>query len=73
VKKPHVKKTRRRGPTLIQQSRRKSPAEKAAFHTLTGAGRSHVKRQFFGLSDADEDAIADRVDRYLDKVTKEAR
>lgn len=55
----------RRGPTFIQRSRRKSPAEKAAYHEITGAGRSRVKRPFFGLSDSDERAIVDRIDRGL--------
>jgi hypothetical protein len=44
---------KRRGPTLIQQSRRKSPAEKAAYHHVAGAGRSRVKREFFDVSDAE--------------------
>lgn len=51
--------------TFIQRSRRKSPAEKAAYHELTGAGRARVKRPFFGLSDADVRAIVDRIDRGL--------
>ena len=41
------------GPTLIQQSRRKSPAEKAAYHQVAGAGRSRVTREFFDVSDAE--------------------
>jgi len=63
----------RRGPTLIQQSRRKSPAEKAAFHQITGAGKSRVKREFFGLTTADEDAILKRVDQALDRTLKATR
>jgi hypothetical protein len=44
---------RKAGPTLIQQSRRKSPAEKAAYHHVAGAGRSRVKREFFDVSDSE--------------------
>lgn len=51
--------------TLIQSSRRKSAAEKAAYHEITGAGRSRVRRPFFGLSESDERAIVDRIDRGL--------
>lgn len=56
--------------TLIQQSRRKSAAEKAAYHQITGAGKSHVKRQFFGISDRDEDVIVKRIDDELAKRLK---
>lgn len=51
--------------TFIQRSRRKSPAEKAAYHEVTGAGRSRVKRPFFNLTAEDEKAIVDRIDRGL--------
>lgn len=63
---------RRRGPTLIQQSRRKSPAEKAAYHQEAGAGRSRVKRRFFELSPSDETAITDRIAAHLDQAVREA-
>ena len=58
--------------TLIQQSRRKSPAEKAAYHELTGAGRSKVKRPFFGLDRQDEDAILERVERGVEQLLTSA-
>jgi len=51
--------------TLIQRSRGVRPSEKAAFHQITGAGKSHVKREFFGLSTADEDAIERELDVRL--------
>lgn len=54
--------------TLIQQSRQKSPAEKAAYHQIVGAGRSHVKRRFFGLSASDEAVIVARIDRGLKEL-----
>jgi len=47
-----------RGPhqTLIQRSRSVDPTDKAEFHQVLGAGRSRVKREFLGLTQADEDA-----------------
>ncbi len=65
--------TRGSGPTLLQQSRRVSPAEKAAFHNIDGAGRRHVRREFFGLNASDEEAIVDRLDQALAKKVKETR
>ena len=50
AKKATAKKATRKGPTPIQRSRRVSPAAKAMFHQVTGAGKSKVKRKFFGLS-----------------------
>ena len=61
------------GPTLIQQSRRVAPAEKAAFHEVTGAGTSHVKREFFGLSQADEAAITELYSIGLDRLLNESQ
>lgn len=58
------------GGTFIQQSRSVSPAEKAAFHQVTGAGKSHVLRKFFGLSASDEAAIVDRIDQALAQAVK---
>lgn len=51
--------------TLIQRSRRVSPAEKATFHVLSGAGKSGVIRDFFALSDRDEREIETELDRRL--------
>jgi phage gpG-like protein len=59
--------------TRIQQSRAISPAEKASYHQVTGAGRSRVLRQFFGLSASDETAIVDRIDKALEQSLKETR
>jgi phage gpG-like protein len=61
------------GRTLIQSSRSVSPAEKAAFHQITGAGKSHVLRRFFGLSESDEAVIIDRIATQLDRAVKEKR
>jgi len=54
--------------TLIQRSRRVSPAEKATYHEVTGAGRSRVKRPFFGLDERDEAAIVDRIDKGIQQA-----
>lgn len=51
--------------TFIQRSREKSPAEKATFHALSGAGRSGVIRDFFGLTEAEEAAIEKELDLRL--------
>lgn len=52
--------------TFIQRSREKSSEEKAFYHQIAGAGKSHVLRQFFDLSQADIDRIVQRVDEGLD-------
>ncbi len=55
-----------RRPTRIQGSRHVSPAEKAAFHQVSGAGRRHVLRQFFGLAPSDEAALFQQFGLHLD-------
>lgn len=57
---------------MIQRSRRVAPSAKAAFHQVTGAGRSHVKRAFFGLTADDETAIVARVRQGLTQALKGA-
>lgn len=59
------------GPTLIQRSREVSPAEKASFHNIEGAGKRGVLREFFGIAPSDEGAIVDRIGVYLEKMLKE--
>lgn len=61
-----VKKTRRKGPTMIQRSRSVSPLQKAEFVT-----EGRVSRDFFGLTAADEAAIGDRIEQALDQAFKE--
>ena len=56
--------------TMIQRSRRIPPSEKAAFHQIAGAGKSRVKRQFFGLSASDENAIVDLFEQDLTRRLK---
>jgi hypothetical protein len=64
---------KRRRQTLIQQSRGISSQQKAQWHEIDGAGRSHVKRPFFGLNAKDEDAVVDRISQGLDEALKETR
>jgi hypothetical protein len=52
--------------TLIQQSRAKTPAEKAAFHAISGAGKSKVIRDFFALSERDEQFIEAELGTAID-------
>lgn len=58
------------GATFIQRSRSLGAAEKAAYHQIAGAGKRHVKRPFFELTQDDADAIADRVGQALDRSLK---
>lgn len=62
---------RRRGPTLIQASRRIAPEQKALYHQVLGAGKSHVRREFVGLTDTEERQIADALDRALTRRFQE--
>lgn len=57
---------------MIQSSRRVSPSEKAAFHQVTGAGKSHVLRQFFGLNERDEAEIVKRIEASIDRAIGDA-
>ncbi len=56
--------------TLIQQSRAISSKQKARWHEEDGAGKSHVKREFFGLNEQDEQALEKRLSDYLDKAVR---
>lgn len=62
--------------TFIQRSRPssgKSPEQKAIYHQVAGAGKSRVLRKFFELSDADEVAIQQVLDRGLGARIDQAR
>ena len=54
--------------TLIQQSRRVPPSDKAEFHNELGAGKRHVIRHFFGLNEQDVHAIEARLAKGLDEA-----
>ena len=66
-------KARRRGPTMIQRSRRVSPELKARVHTTTGAGRSRVVRDFLGLDAEDERAILAALQTKVDVRIRASR
>lgn len=52
--------------TFIQRSRHgATPEQKALYHHSLGAGRSQVKRAFFGVSDAELTAIGARVEAFV--------
>lgn len=58
------------GGTFIQRSRSVPGADKALFHNVTGAGKSRVKRKFFGLSTEERALIVSRVQAH---VSRQAR
>ena len=58
-------KAKRRGPTLIQQSRRVPSGQKALYHQVVGAGKSRVLRPFFDLNAEDLVVLAAEADRRL--------
>lgn len=52
--------------TRTQRSRSKRPSEKATYHQITGAGRSRIKRQFFGIAESDAALITKEVGAAID-------
>jgi hypothetical protein len=58
------------GGTFIQRSRAVPAANKAQYHNITGAGKSHVIRKFFGLNAREGDTIRARVQAYLARVSE---
>lgn len=58
------------GGTFIQRSRAVAGADKALFHNVTGAGKSKVKRQFFGLTSEERATIVDRLQRHISVVVR---
>lgn len=54
-----------RGGTFIQRSRSVSPAAKARFHQVEGAGASKVKRRFIGISQEAKATIIKFVRQHL--------
>jgi hypothetical protein len=53
--------------TLIQSSRGIGAEQKAIYHNITGAGRGHVIREFFGLSADDERELTETIERAIDE------
>lgn len=60
--------TKGSGETLIQRSRALGAEEKAIFHNITGAGKSHVLREFMELNADDEDALTQIVEDGIDRL-----
>jgi hypothetical protein len=56
------------GGTFIQRSRAVPGGTKALYHNVTGAGRSHVMRKFFGLNAREGDTIRARVQAYIARI-----
>jgi hypothetical protein len=56
--------------TFIQRSRSESSEQKAIWHQVTGAGRSRVRRQFFGLTDDEQGKVKDVLERQLEARLK---
>ena len=54
--------------TFIQQSRSVGPADKAYYHNEAGVGNARIVREFFGLSEEDEDDVVALIDRYFDEL-----
>lgn len=53
--------------TRSQVSRSARPSEKAYWHQVSGAGKSHVRRQFFGISPTDAATIERELSMTLDR------
>lgn len=60
--------TRSVGGTFIQRSRAVGAGSKALYHNVTGAGRSHVIRKFFGLNASEGETIRTRVQAYIARI-----
>lgn len=61
------------GGTFIQRSRSESSEQKAIWHNVQGAGRSHVRREFFGLTDEEANECRDQLAKAIDQRVRSAR
>lgn len=52
--------------TFIQRSRNESSEQKAIWHQVTGAGKSHVLREFLGVTEAEQDSTRQKLEQVLD-------
>lgn len=62
-----TRKRSRVGPKFIQRSRGESSEQKAIWHNVTGAGRSHVVREFFGLTDEEQETAKTTLEDVLER------
>lgn len=60
------------GPAFIQRSRDVSSEQKAIWHQITGAGRSHVRRQFMGLTESEQEKVHAILSGLVDERLKAA-
>jgi hypothetical protein len=58
--------------TFIQRSRALGAEEKALYHQVAGAGKSHVRRRFFEMSESDMDLICQRVEQGIEQGLKQS-
>jgi hypothetical protein len=58
------------GVKMRRASKNVAPSAKALYHAETGAGRSRVIRNFFGLSADDERALVGLVQQHLRTLTR---
>lgn len=47
--------------TFIQRSRAESSEQKAMWNQVQGAGKSHVRREFFGLTDTETEQCREKL------------
>lgn len=59
--------------TFIQRSRAESSEQKAIWHNVTGAGRRHVRREFFDLNGADQQVLRDALETAVASRVREAQ
>jgi hypothetical protein len=59
--------------TFIQRSRDVSSEQKAMWHNVTGAGKSHVVREFFGLSDDEQNAAKAALEKAIEQRVRAHR
>ena len=55
---------------MMARSREISPAQKAAYHDVAGAGKRKVKRPFFGLNEDDATDIELRIAASIDEAIR---
>ena len=59
--------------TFIQRSRTKTAEQKALYHQVQGAGRSHVRRPFLGLTPDEAQQVDRRLEALIDRQLSPGR
>lgn len=65
--------TRGKGLSMIQRSRAVGAEGKARAHDVDGVGKSRTKREFLGLTDAEETTLRERVMKHLEQTLARQR